>query len=46
MSPELEDLFRSIVLLLYEHSQETGDRSYLELADEISAIILEMRDGG
>jgi hypothetical protein len=46
MSPELENLLRDIIHLIYDYSRETEDKSYLGLADEISAIILEMRDGG
>ena len=45
MNPELEDLLRQVILKLYEQHQETDDRSYLDMADEISAIIFKMRDG-
>ena len=45
MSPELEDLLRQVILKLYEENQDTGDKSYLDMADEISAIIFKMRDG-
>ena len=45
MSHELEDLLRQVIRKLYEQHQETDDRSYLDMADEMSAIIFEMRDG-
>ena len=45
MSPELEDLLRQVILKLYEENQDTGDQSYLDMADEINAIILKMRVG-
>jgi hypothetical protein len=45
MRPEIEDLMRQVILKLYEENQDTGDKSYLDMADEINAIILKMRDG-
>jgi hypothetical protein len=43
MSPELEALLRNIILILYEQNQEDDDESYWDLADELSAIIIETR---
>jgi len=46
MSSELEEVLRQVILLLYKQNQETDEQSYLDLADEISAIIFNMRGGG
>ena len=52
MSPELEELLRHIILLLYEQDRDMDDKFYLEdktyldLADEINAIIIRIRAGG
>ena len=43
MSEELEEILREVMLVLYEHSQEEGDNTYRDLADELSVIIIKKR---
>ncbi len=45
MSPELEEVLRDVILVLYEQSREEPDEPYWDLADELSAIINELRGG-
>ena len=42
MSEELEEILRSVILVLYEHARDE-DEAYWDLADELSAIIIENR---
>ena len=44
MSPELETVLRKVIHVLYAQSEEEGDESYWCLADELSAIITELRE--
>lgn len=44
MTPELETVLRKVIHVLYAQSEEEGDESYWCLADELSAIITELRE--